>query len=376
MNTELSLRVLGEIMQWSDDKAREEFKWLKFMSQYKYDEYREYLAGARFTEHLANWLQQFEQADRESAYNFVRNDLIFIGSSEIQRLVERFYPEVLQKNIIKSVTESFGIMPYKFWSNEDAVKEFECRKRKTLIMGLSDGAHIDSLRRANSGTLVNEQIVLSSQIDDEKWKDLLAELNKDLKTIDPKIEGDQYFSSVYLVDDFTASGTTFIRFNKDEKKYKGKIKKFRDNILEVEKDFTVLDKDWRLYGHHYLATKQAEENIQTQYEAAKSAGLESAEQIVEFSYGHILPKSICIDEKSDTPFAALCKKYYDASIEDRHAKVAGNANLSFGYAQCGLPLILEHNTPNNTLALLWAETAGGDNVHKMRPLFRRRQRHS
>ena len=39
------------------------------------------------------------------------------------------------------------------------------------------------------------------------------------------------------------------------------------------------------------------------------------------------------------------------------------------------PLVLEHNTPNNSVALLWAETAGGDTALAMRPLFRQRRRH-
>ena len=35
-----------------------------------------------------------------------------------------------------------------------------------------------------------------------------------------------------------------------------------------------------------------------------------------------------------------------------------------------------YNTPNNSIALLWAETAGGPDKHAMRPLFRSRQRHT
>ena len=50
----------------------------------------------------------------------------------------------------------------------------------------------------------------------------------------------------------------------------------------------------------------------------------------------------------------------------------------YGYGACGLPVVLEHNTPNNSVPLLWAETEGDSekNVHAIRPLFRRRQRYS
>jgi hypothetical protein len=50
--------------------------------------------------------------------------------------------------------------------------------------------------------------------------------------------------------------------------------------------------------------------------------------------------------------------------------------MRLGYKECALPLILEHNTPNNSISLLWAETTGAHGAHAMRPLFRRVTRHS
>jgi hypothetical protein len=29
--------------------------------------------------------------------------------------------------------------------------------------------------------------------------------------------------------------------------------------------------------------------------------------------------------------------------------------MKYGYANCALPLVLEHNTPNNSISLLWAD---------------------
>lgn len=70
-------------------------------------------------------------------------------------------------------------------------------------------------------------------------------------------------------------------------------------------------------------------------------------------------------------------KYYDPSIETKSLKVGGT-DAKYGFAECGLPLILEHNTPNNSLSFLWAESSPRESenkVHQMKPLFRRRQRH-
>jgi hypothetical protein len=87
-----------------------------------------------------------------------------------------------------------------------------------------------------------------------------------------------------------------------------------------------------------------------------------------------LPRDLPVDPGRHAGFLELVRDYYDDSIETKHMKLGGeDARLGFG--QCALPLILEHNTPNNSLALLWAETEGKDGKHAMRPLFRRRQRH-
>jgi hypothetical protein len=75
---------------------------------------------------------------------------------------------------------------------------------------------------------------------------------------------------------------------------------------------------------------------------------------------------------------ALCDKYYDHALFKRlekHCREAGMNTMKLGYAYGALPVVLEHNTPNNSIPLLWAETAGDGRVHAMEPLFFRRDRH-
>lgn len=35
MNQDLALKVLGQIMNWSDDRARREYQWLRLMARLK-----------------------------------------------------------------------------------------------------------------------------------------------------------------------------------------------------------------------------------------------------------------------------------------------------------------------------------------------------
>ena len=101
MNQDLALKVLGLIMKWPDDRARDEFQWLRLMARLKYDGYQDFHAGMRFVESLVTWLQQFEsRQERETAYAFVRRTLVYVGSSEMQRLVEQFYPRTVRDRLV------------------------------------------------------------------------------------------------------------------------------------------------------------------------------------------------------------------------------------------------------------------------------------
>ena len=120
MNQDLGLRVLGQIMNWSDNRARQEFDWLRLMARLKYDGYRDFQAGMRFIESLVTWLQQFEKPqERESAYAFVRRTLVYIGPREMERLVEQFYPRVVQDHLVRMVANVCDIQPYRVFADTD-----------------------------------------------------------------------------------------------------------------------------------------------------------------------------------------------------------------------------------------------------------------
>jgi hypothetical protein len=380
LNQELALKTLSSIMRWPDDHARSEFAWLRLMARVKYDDYRDFLAGVRFIESLAKWLQQFDHTERESAYRFVRRQLVYIGAAEMQRLVESFYPVVVQNHLLRRVAGELGIPKYKVWSSSGGSAAFERLRRKTLFMGLSDGARIDVLRHTNVGTISNEQVALSTQLDSDKWRDLLKKLRKDLG------EKEARFAIVYLIDDFMGTGTSFLRFNDEKQEWSGKLARFRDSVQLAIRDLAddaPLDREWELCAHHYLATYKAATEVRARAnEAASALQPELSFASIRLSFGLVLPETLPIDmaaiENADV--IALTTKYYDPVLRTEHTDVGGVTHLGLGYGGCALPLVLEHNTPNNSIALLWAETKGnkdasGVGVPAMRPLFRRRQRH-
>ncbi len=115
MNQELGLRILSQIMAWTDDRAREEFAWLRLMAKLKYDGYRDFQAGMRFIESLATWLQQFKPAERDTAYDFVRRTLVYIGPGEMQRLVEQFYPRTVSERLVHTIATRRRMPKYRCW---------------------------------------------------------------------------------------------------------------------------------------------------------------------------------------------------------------------------------------------------------------------
>ena len=361
MRQEFVLGRVGSLMGWDSERAAQEFAWLRLMSRMKYDDYQDFLAGMRFIESLANWLQQFPKEKRRHAYRLVRTKLIFFSAGEMRHLVELFYPETVEPRLMARISELTAVPRYEVWAHEEAGSLYDRLLRKSIFVELSDGARVDIFRRSNEGRISNEQVLTAPQINKSKWDDMLSKLRRDLQN------DEERFAFVFLIDDFTASGTTL--FRKEGDGWAGKLQRFWNDVSGVIS--THFEPNWRLEVHHYVTTAQAWTAVrERQATKAAEAGSGGWFERVEFSYGMLLAPEIKMLPGDDADMTDLLETYYDSSIETEHIK----KDARWGFNECGLPLVLEHNTPNNSLALLWADTVNHDG-HSMRPLFRRRQRH-
>jgi hypothetical protein len=359
---------LGEIMNWDDERAAAEYRWLHLMARLKYDGYTDFMAGARFLEKLIAWLRGLDPTHRTAAYDLVRHRLVYIGSAELERLIEGFYPDTLRPWLAREVARRCGIDVWRVGVDAGSKAALEDLRRRTLLVGLSEGAHCDRLRRANPGILSNEQIVVSHQVGDEKWKDLVKELRKATN------DGKALFLRAVLLDDFTASGTTLIRH--DEKGWGGKLHKFLSAVREAPGGIeSVFEPTWTAGVHHYITTTQALDNARTlEKRARKELGATWYNQ-VDFTYGYEIPASVMLPNEAG-PLKDLINTYYDPAIETEHNLVGGgSSDIRWGYKDCRLPLVLEHNTPNNSVPILWADSPPRSANPVMRALFRRHQRH-
>jgi hypothetical protein len=363
---ELARRCLSKLMGWDAPRARSEFAWLDLISRLKYDSYRGYFAGARFVESLLDWLQQFEATEREVAYKFVRERLVFVGSSELQHLVELFYPETVRELLAGAIAKHAGIPEYLVWSRADLKAAYNQLLRQTLFLGISDGARLDTFRRVNVGTIRNEQVVPTIEFDDARWASLTKDLRKSLGNPDAQ------FRFIFLVDDFTGSGLTFLRRD-TQGAWTGKLVRFWESVKK-RIDHGSVAADFRLVVHHYLASAQAVATIPSRAEDAARERRADWYPSVAYRFGATLPHALPVSKEREPDFLKLLDDHYNPAIMTPSMKVGGDDGR-LGFAECGLPLVLEHNTPNNTVALVWAEADGTDGHPEMRPLFRRRQRH-
>ena len=386
MNERMALGLIMRLMNWDDGQATREFEWLKLMAAVKYDGYADFKSGVRFLENLIIWIKQFRDADRVVAYEFIRHRLIYVSPAEMQQLVESFFPEVVAPQLREAIATKMKIPAYEAWATPEALVEYEIAKRKTLIVGMSDGSRIDLLRRANAKTLSTEQILPMMNIDGQKWKDLGKDLRKNLTATEKEhgIDAKPYlFDRVYLVDDFTASGTTFIRKTLDDEQksiWKGKLEKFNTLVNQArtadKTDFPLIE-GYDLHIHHYISSDQARHALDDRIKiAVESMPARSFEKIT-VAESLRLPTDAKLDALGDQAFLEVCDRYYDHSLFvrlEKHCLEANMTHIRYGYADCALPVVLDHNTPNNSISLLWAKTEGKDG-HPMEPLFARRDRH-
>lgn len=371
MKIEIAQALLLKVLENADaEEIEDNRKYFQTMAKYKYDDYQQFSPGMRFIERLALWLEQFKPEERKTALSLIKDKLIFISQQEMHLLVNSCFPDLLRNLFIKDISVQLRIPEY-FVNTIVNRQEYKILLRQSIFCGMSDGARIEIFRRANSGTISHEQIYQTYELSNKRVEKMKDELLKDLRKYSADIKDvDGKFKQVFLLDDFSASGTSYLKYNTETKVFKGKIAAFCENIFEdpALKDVFNID-NLNIYIVIYLCTEQAKNQIEQCLPE-----LEKKYRILpKLLYMHLIPNDYKLNEIKDEGIVQLCndETYYDAEeIEDEHTK-NGGSNVKLGFGKCALPLILSHNTPNNSVPLLWSyETS-----EKFKGLFPRIPRH-
>lgn len=370
----LARQLLSAVVGIDDEEMNAIANHLTALSAVKYDDYGGYSPGVKFLESLAVWLDGFAAGDRRAALDFVLKRLAYVSSAELDHLVGTVYYDVLRPRFVREAASELRIPAWRV-ATVAASKEFKARQRRTLILGMSDGARLDKLRRSSS--LSTEQFHLVTFVDEDKRKDLKKKLAKALLQIDPTspIEFDQ----VVLVDDFSASGTTMLRpaidddgnLEKDEhgkQVWTGKLAKLRKHLADLKTE-KVISADAKILILLYLMSDDAHSKLN---DRMVEAGFGSE---YELAAVHKFSTDFPLSAGSDPEFWDLCERYYRKAWENEHTEIAGD--FRFGYGSSALPLVLHHNAPNNAPPIIWKDETPDESGDEARwiGVFPRHERH-
>jgi len=365
MRNALAEQLLAKIMEWSAEEVSKEIPLLQALANFKFDEYQQFSPGIRFIESLAQWLNQFNKIEEKRiAYNFIKTQLIFISNNQISQLVNLSFSTLIRPILIKKVADKLGINEYLI---EKIITNSEYKKtiRQSLFIGLSDGSRIDQLRRY--ANLNNEQVLTTYYIDDEKAKELFEELELSCQC--------EKFTSIFLIDDFTASGTSYARF--EEEKAKGKIlkliKKLYSEIKDSKFKFGDLIEKNGLSIHiiFYIATEDAISYlIDTINEYKNKHNIVDLNITIDAVQVFGSKVKDAVEQVSNFISIISNDEYFDENILDKHYRKGKHDKPYLGFNECALPLVLSHNTPNNSLPIIWFSED-----YKIKGLFPRITRH-
>jgi hypothetical protein len=357
--------LLATVMNWDrEEDVISRVPSLQLLADYKYDHYQRFGPGRRFIESLALWLDQFAPADRDTALNLVQERLVYFSEAELLHLVQTAYPDLIVQERLRLVAGEQGIPAFHVGKlrHHQRFKELQL---KTLYLGLSDGARTNEIRRASAGEIGNEQIWQAYELGEDKAAEMAEALRAALDESGyPTSE--HRFNLIWLLDDFSGSGNTYIRFDSKQNKYKGKIKKIYERLNRGDLIDTT---HYEVFLLLYVATQKAIDHISYWSDRFTS----------ENGYKPLQVRVICVIEDDE----ALTRNwppalesiltnvnYYDHRSFDKHMAVGGTTSAQLGFAACALPVVLSHNTPNNSVYILW-----GPETFKFFGLFPRVSRH-
>ena len=357
MRDDLAGRILDKLLDWRDEERADWVADLTTMASYKFDDYEGFSAGERFFERLARWLAQFPNpSDRRRLVEFVRRELIFISRSEINQAISCVYPHYIKPILADRAAREIGVPDY-LRAKVVSSTVFKALRRKTIFMGLSDGARLDLLRRS-SAELSHEQFSLTPELGDHTRQSMVEKLRLALDALGDGSH-ETVFESVILVDDFYGSGSSLIDL-RDDGTLKGKLHHACQSIqgLTVSNE-PVIAEHPMVVVVLYVASRQARTHIETML----------AEYMPTWKLVVVqeLPPQLKVD---DLELLRICDDFFDPVMIDEHKGPA-----RYGYKDAALPVVLYHNTPNNSISPLWADTEFEPNSLRRRALFPRYERH-
>lgn len=371
MRDVLAERVLAHIVDWGAAKLSKELLDLALLAEFKYDEYGQFSPGMRFIESLSLWLRQFKGDEQEKMYRLVKDWLVFVSNAEMQHYIKTAYADHAKPILVREAARRAGIREDRI-ARVTGSREFADLGKKCLYLGLSDGSKMDDFRRLSR--LSHEQVYSLHEIAGRRKNRMLEKLARSLGS-GPGPDKPR-FEIVFLVDDFSASGLSYI----DEKDdgFKGKIKEFVEQFDGAAEGGRAgpgpPEGEGGLGGMFapnllvvvllYAATDAAAAHIRKH----ASKMFEKRGIRLEVAVVHEMRMADLISAEALEAVEPILVANFDNSMHKGGYGKGRQERPHHGFDECGLLVVLSHNCPNNTLPIIRHESG------KARALFPRRDR--
>lgn len=293
----------------------------------RYDSYRGYNNTESFVYKLANWLNQFDTVfERKIMLDFISEKLVYVSEKEIYEIIRTIVPDILLPIYKKRYQQKWY--------------QYLCQ---TIFIGMSDGAHMDLFRYYNE-LLDNHQVHMEYELADTKCENIIRKIKKNII-----IEGCNEINIV-LLDDFSGSGIGYFRY---ENSWKGKMYKSLNSII---KNFSSYKKIKVFFIPYFLTLKA--------YTYILDCVSKLYHNSVEFM---IIPaRKVSQIDISKEEECIINKKFNNDLFNDPNYMIGKHEKPYLGFDQTQICFVLYHNTPNNSLPIIWS----GENA-----LFKRKNRH-
>ena len=368
----LAERVLAHVVDRGAARLSGELLDLALLAEFKYDEYGQFSPGMRLIESLSLCLAQFKGDDQEAVYRLVRDWPVFVSSAEMQHYIKTAHADHAKPILVREADRQAGIC-------EDHIarimgsKKFGDLGKKCLYLGLSDGSKIDDFRRFS--LLRRGQVYSLHETAGRRKSRMLEKLARSIGS--GPGSNTLRFEIVFLVDDFSASGLSYIH-EKDGR--------FEGRIIEFVEQFDGAAEGGRAgpgppeggLGGMFAPSLLVVAPLYAATDAAADRTRKHASKMFE-KRGIRLGAAVVHEMRAATLTSEgvmgavepiLAASLDGAMPRGGHGK-GGQQRPHLGFDKCGLLAVLSHNCPNNTLPIIRHESDDGP---RTRALFPQRKR--
>ena len=340
-------KLLAIELGWNEEEVEKNREYLSDFAELKYDSYQQYVPGSQFMENLLLWLRGFKnEEDKKTMYGFFKDNLVYVSPAEMFQFVSTVYLDKIWPHFLKQA-ERHNAVVNKGCSISEIAKILQGR---SIFLPLSDGARLGNVRRHSQ--LDNEQVAATYKLSEKEISEMVEQAKKRIEQF-PEYEErkelweledlSQPISYVFLLDDFSGSGISYLRHENGSSEQSGKFCRVVEYLEKGGIDTSKVEFILLIYLAGDAAEKYliGELNKYFKYDVSR------------FSVSVMQPIPTA-DINDDVE--RILREQYEAStkgFEDLHFKKGSTARPYLGFNGGQYPLVIYHNTPNNSITTFW-----------------------